>query len=120
MIETKIFGSDNYAYAFDNIGNRNTATETGKQSTYTTNPCNQYTEISMGEAISQSLQYDADGNATLVQTFTGTWSITYNGANRPVRFENAATQMVVDCGYDSQGRRYFKKVTVMRVARLSQ
>ena len=33
-------------------------------------------------------------------------------ANRPVRFENAATQTVIDCGYDSQGRRYFKKVTV--------
>ena len=30
----------------------------------------------------------------------------------PVRFENAATQTVVECGYDSQGRRFFKKVTV--------
>ena len=27
-------GSDNYAYAFDNIGNRNSATETGTQSTH--------------------------------------------------------------------------------------
>ena len=56
--------------------------------------------------------YDADGNATLVQTSTGAWSITYNGENRPVRFENAATQTVVDCAYDSQGRRFEKKVTV--------
>ncbi|MBP3303147.1 MAG: hypothetical protein J6L64_08465 [Opitutales bacterium] len=56
--------------------------------------------------------YDADGNATLVQTSTGTWPIEYNGENRPIRFENAGTQTVVECGYDSQGRRYFKKVTV--------
>ena len=41
--------------------------------------------------------------STLIQTSTGTWSITYNGENRPVRFENAATQMVVECAYDSHG-----------------
>ena len=39
-------------------------------------------------------------------------SITYNGANRPVRFRNEETDTTVDCGYDSQGRRYFKKVMV--------
>ncbi len=36
----------------------------------------------------------------------------YNGANRPVCFRNEETDTTVDCGYDSQGRRYFKKVTV--------
>ena len=46
----------------------------------------------MGEAAASPLQYDADGNMTSVQTSTGTWSITYNGENRPVRFENAETQ----------------------------
>ncbi len=76
------------------------------------NPLNQYTEISLGEAEASPLQYDADGNATQVLTSTGTWSITYNGENRPVRFENAETQTVVECGYDSQGRRFEKKVTV--------
>ena len=50
--------------------------------------------------------------STLTQTSTGTWSITYNGENRPVRFENAATQTIIDCAYDSQGRRFEKKVTV--------
>ncbi len=39
-------------------------------------------------------------------------SITYNGANRPVRFRNEETDTTVDCGYDSQGRRFEKKVTV--------
>ena len=42
----------------------------------------------------------------------GTWQTTYNAENRPVRFENAGTQTVVECGYDSQGRRFEKKVTV--------
>ena len=56
--------------------------------------------------------YDADGNATQIQTPTGTWNISYNGENRPVRFENAGTQTVVECGYDSLGRRFEKKVTV--------
>ena len=55
------------------------------------------------------------GNVIRVRTATGTWQIAYNGANRPVRFENAETQTVVDCGYDSLGRRYFKKVTVAGV-----
>ena len=134
-------GSDAYAYAFDYIGNRGMATEAGTQFAYTTNTLNQYSGItSSGEATFQSLvenpsesdseqsdrnvasplnssstfspTYDADGNATLVQTSTGTWSISYNGENRPVRFENASTQTVVECGYDSQGRRFEKKVTV--------
>ncbi|MGF0069905.1 hypothetical protein [Candidatus Spyradosoma sp. SGI.093] len=125
-------GSDAYAYAFDYVGNRGTATEKDASLSYVTNNLNQYT--SRGEAAflplpenpseSDSEQsdrnvasplnssptfspaYDADGNATLVQTSTGTWSIAYNGENRPIRFENAATQTVVECAYDSQGRRF--------------
>ena len=54
--------------------------------------------------MSSPLQYDANGNVTQVQTSTGTRSITYNAENRPVRFENAETQMAVECAYDSQGR----------------
>ena len=127
-------GSDAYAYAFDYIGNRSTATEAETQFAYTTNELNQYT--SRGEAaflplpenpsesdseqsdrnvaspLTFSPTYDADGNATLVRTSTGTWSISYNGENRPIRFENAATQTVLECAYDSQGRRFEKKVTV--------
>ena len=127
-------GSDAYAYAFDYIGNRSTATEKDASLSYVTNNLNQYT--SRGEAaflplpenpsesdseqsdrnvaspLTFSPTYDLDGNATLVQTSTGTWSISYNGENRPIRFENAATQTVVECAYDSQGRRFEKKVTV--------
>ncbi len=43
---------------------------------------------------------------------SGTWAVEYNAENRPVRFENAEVQTVVECGYDSQGRRFEKKVTV--------
>ena len=32
----------------------------------------------------------------------------YNGANRPVCFHNEETDTTVECGYDSQGRRYFQ------------
>lgn len=90
-------GSDNYAYAFDNIGNRATATvaianSESQVSNYSTNNLNQYTGISLGDAVSSPLQYDADGNATLFRTSTGTWAIEYNGANRPVRWTNAATR----------------------------
>ena len=120
----------NYAYAFDHIGNR--ATETvamanseSRISNYSTNPLNQYTEINTentenaeeGNSVDSVFSvfnpsYDEDGNVTQVQTSTGTWTIEYNAENRPVRFENAETQTVVECAYDSQGRRFEKKVTV--------
>ncbi|MBQ6705277.1 MAG: hypothetical protein IJN19_04685 [Opitutales bacterium] len=43
-------GNANYAYAFDNIGNRATETVAGTQSSYSTNNLNQYTGISLREA----------------------------------------------------------------------
>ncbi|MBR6798057.1 MAG: RHS repeat-associated core domain-containing protein, partial [Opitutales bacterium] len=73
------------------------------------------TEIASSESSASfafNPTYDADGNATLIRTSTGTWTIAYNAENRPIRFENAGTQTVVECGYDSQGRRFEKKVTV--------
>ena len=56
--------------------------------------------------------YDADGNAILIKTATGTWSVSYNPENRPVRFECAGTQTVVEMNYDYLGRRFEKKITV--------
>ena len=56
--------------------------------------------------------YDADGNATLIKTATGTWSVSYNAENRPIRFECAGTQTVVEMNYDYLGRRFEKKITV--------
>ena len=105
-------GSNEFSYAFDTIGNRNTALEAGAERVYLTNALNQYDSVTREESTSVSLQYDADGNATQIETSTGTWAVEYNAENRPVRFENAATRTVVECGYDSQGRRFEKKVTV--------
>ena len=105
-------GNDEYAYAFDNIGNRNTASETGAALAYSTNNLNQYASIGENEGNAFVPGYDADGNATSIQTSTGTWSVEYNGANRPVRFRNEESDTTIECGYDSQGRRCFKKVTV--------
>ena len=58
--------------------------------------------------------YDANGNQTLVKTATGIWTALYDANNRPVHFEKTEgeTVTVVECGYDSMGRRYMKKVTV--------
>ncbi len=57
-------------------------------------------------------EYDADGNATLIKTATGIWSVSYNAENRPVRFECAGTQTIVEMNYDYLGRRFEKKITV--------
>ena len=100
-------GNENFAYDFDEIGNRETASEAGTATNYSANALNQYSAV--GDFVPE---YDADGNATLVKTATGTWSVSCNGENRPIRFENAGTQTVVECGYDSLGRRFEKKVTV--------
>ena len=49
---------------------------------------------------------------TRLQTSTGTWQITYNAENRPVRWTNAATGTVITMAFDSQGRRVeYKSVT---------
>ena len=55
-------------------------------------------------------EYDDDGNQTLVTTKTGTWRVTYNGENRPVRWTriNAADtndQTTILMTFDHQGRR---------------
>ncbi|MCI7697984.1 MAG: RHS repeat-associated core domain-containing protein, partial [Akkermansia sp.] len=113
-------GTDAYAYAYDNIGNRLTAQEAEEQTAYTANNLNQYTAIQEGEAEAFAPTYDADGNQTLVKTSTGIWTVTYNAANRPVVFANEATGTVVECSYDSSGRRATKKVTVNGTVTLHQ
>ena len=36
----------------------------------------------------------------------------YNAANRAVSFTSQNGNTIIECGYDYQGRRYMKKVTV--------
>lgn len=106
-----INGSD-YEYAYDNIGNRQFALEDNTATMYDTNALNQYTAIAENGATAFVPQFDADGNQTLIKTSTGIWSAVYNAANRPVSFTNTESNTVVECAYDSQGRRAYKKVTV--------
>ena len=56
----------------------------------------------------------------VLRRITGVWVVSYNAQNRPVRFENAETQTVVECAYDYRGRRCTKKVTVAGTVTLHQ
>lgn len=97
-----------YAYAYDDIGNRLSSLDLGTNRTYTANSLNQYTQIS-NLCDTASLreefgpQYDLDGNQTLVKTSTGIWQVTYNGENRPVGWTCGTTNIVMS--FDRMGRR---------------
>ena len=101
-----------YSYAFDEIGNRETASERGTNSFYMANQLNQYTAVD-----DFTPQFDDDGNQTLVKTATGIWSVTYNGENRPVLWEcvspnsstpSSSTPTQISMSYDRMGRRVTK------------
>jgi len=63
-----------YAYQYDDIGNRLSSFDLGTNCTYTANNLNQYFEISTSDSGLQTSefepQYDDDGNQTLIQTAT--------------------------------------------------
>ncbi len=102
----------NYAYTYDNIGNRQSAQENAEEATaYTANALNQYTAV--GEFVPE---FDADGNQTKVQTSTGIWNVAYNAENRPVEFTRSnddGSTTRVSCDYDYMGRRATKKVELL-------
>ena len=104
-----------YGYTYDNIGNRNSATEGEEITAYEANNLNQYTA-----AGDFTPTFDADGNQTLVKTATGIWSVQYNAENRPVSFTSADGSTVIECNYDSHGRRATKKVTTNGAVTLHQ
>ena len=97
-----------YAYQYEDIGNRLSSLDLGTNRTYTANFLNQYTLIS-NLCDSASLreefvpQFDDDGNQTLVKTTTGVWTVAYNGENRPVSWTCGTTNIVMK--YDRMGRR---------------
>ncbi len=73
-------GGNAFNFAFDEIGNQ------------TQFACNATNETTIeGDFVPA---YDADGNATLIKTATGTWSVSYNAENRSVRFECAGTEIL--------------------------
>ena len=96
-----------YAYQYDDIGNRLSSLDLGTNRTYTANALNQYTLV--GRVVPNvpqeefAPQFDLDGNQTLIQTSTGIWSVTYNGENRPVLWECGSTNITMK--FDRMGRR---------------
>ena len=104
-----------YGYAYDNIGNRNTATEGEHVTAYEANELNQYTAAGDFEPT-----YDDAGNQTKVKTSTGIWTVIYNAENRPISFTNTDSGTIVECSYDYMDRRATKKVTVNGSVTLNQ
>ena len=119
LVEAQVNGSD-YEYVYDNIGNRQFALEDNTATMYDTNALNQYTAIAENGATAFVPQFDADGNQTHIKTETGIWEAVYNAENRPVTFTNSESNIVVECAYDSMGRRCFKQVTVNGTVTLHQ
>ena len=100
-----------FAYTYDDIGNRLTSLDFGTNRVYVANNMNQYASISSrGSSASLSdefvPQFDDDGNQTLIKTSTGIWQVQYNGENRPVRWESESTNIVMS--FDRMGRRVTK------------
>ena len=97
---------NNYSYNYDNSGNLDSTTDEGNTIDYTTNNLNQYLAID-----DFSPTFDLDGNQTKVKTTSGLWDVVYNAENRPIMFTNEEKGIVIECAYDTYGRRVTKKVT---------
>ena len=104
-----------HEYGYDDIGNRTSSSDLGTTRAYTANSLNQYTEISTLRASAPPRetfipQFDDDGNQTLIRTRTGTWSVAYNGENRPILWECGSTNITMS--FDRMGRRVSYTETV--------
>ena len=80
-------GVTEYAYQYDDIGNRESSVEPDNSFSYSANELNQYTSIlqlQLPTPADFTPQHDEDGNQMLVKTKTGIWQVAYNGENRPV------------------------------------
>ena len=108
-----------YAYQYDDIGNRITSLDLGTNRTYTANNLNQYTLVGRGDPTSSeeefAPQFDLDGNQTLIKTSTGIWSVAYNGENRPIFWtctqsnnQTITNNQTISMSYDRMGRRVTK------------
>jgi RHS repeat-associated protein len=100
-----LMGGNDYGYAYDPIGNRQTATHNAEALTYLANDLNQYTTITNGGI--RTLAYDLDGNLTNDSVFAYTW----DGENRLISAEQVGTAVpAVRFAYDYMSRRVEKAV----------
>ena len=111
LINDELQQRGNFAYQYDNIGNRKNAQELEEEIFYGTNQLNQYTNIVRAGTPFQPV-YDADGNQTRIKTSTGIWNVCYDANDRPVSFTSEDGCSAVVCDYDYMGRRFRKKVLV--------
>jgi len=109
-----VIGANAFAYNFDPIGNRNSATEFGTNTAYVASALNQYISINPINPVNPvenfTPEFDENGNQTFLKTTTGIWHVTYNAENRPILFSNDTTR--VEMAYDYMGRRFEYKETV--------
>lgn len=111
LINQRIQQGGSFAYQYDNIGNRKTARELEEEISYTAGSLNQYSDVIRNGAAFAPI-YDADGNQTRIKTSTGIWEVIYDANDRPVSFTSGDGRTVISCGYDYEGHRFEKKVTV--------
>lgn len=113
ILATNVITGVEFAYCYDDIGNRLWSREFGTNTTYAVNNLNQYTEIVRGGVVEHPA-FDADGSQTDITTGTGRWLVEYNGENRPIRWNrvassstttNSVTPTLVSMSYDRMGRR---------------
>lgn len=107
ILATNVVTGAEFAYRYDDIGNRLWSREFGTNCTYAANGLNQYTGIVRG-GVSERAAFDLDGNQTNVVTATGEWAVEYNGENRPVRWTRTLDGATVLMAYDRMGRRVMK------------
>ncbi len=106
-LATNVVTGTEFAYRYDDIGNRLWSREFGTNCTYAANGLNQYTDVVRG-GVSERTAFDLDGNQTNVVTATGEWAVEYNGENRPVRWTRTSDGATVLMAYDRMGRRVMK------------
>ena len=108
-------------YTYDDIGNRKEAIDwhdVGNElrtMTYSANSLNQYSQINAenGEATTDNLAYDTDGNLILISDGIFSVDYTYNAENRLVAVvpqDPGVEDKKVEYTYDYMGRRVRKKV----------
>ena len=100
-----VMGTNNLAYQYDQIGNREWTRMNANTNSYWVNELNQYSAISNHQTqIASTPTYDNDGNMT---SYNG-WSFSWDAENRLIVASNGS--LVLENTYDYMSRRVQKTV----------
>ena len=97
-----------YAYAYDDIGNRQKASEPGEEIIYESNLLNQYKTSITGSRADLFTRYRHDQDGNLLED--AKWHYEWNGENRLISMEAKDASKRIEFRYDPQGRRIGKNV----------